>query len=68
MTAKPQTTWRPMFGIVNAQGKPWTARAWFNAAEARDYLKLAAKEMPELKLRRHRVVPVSLTIRVRAAR
>lgn len=68
MKKRKQTTWGPMFGIVNALGVPWTPIAFWSADEGRDYLKKRAIAMPSLSLGRHRVVPVSVTVRVRTSR
>lgn len=65
MTKRPQTTWGPMFGIVNHLGAPWTPRAFWNEAQARSYLKGVAALNPTWKLGRHRIVRVSLTVRTR---
>lgn len=62
-----QQTWSA-FGIANANGEPWTPRTFETAALAQPYLTRAKKEWPggngEWDLRRHRVVPVRVTVRI----
>ena len=62
---RPQTTWGPMFGILNAQGKPWTPRAFWSKHEALKYLAERQRRNPTWRLGRHRVAPVSVTVRAR---
>lgn len=58
-----QTTWnRNLFGIVNAHGDPWTYRVWGAAAAAQAHLDACKGARPELD--KHRVVPISITVRV----
>ena len=63
MTKVPQTTWnRDMWGIANAQGKPWTSTVFHTKTAAEEYL--ARENGHPLDLSRHSVVPISVTIRV----
>jgi hypothetical protein len=58
-----QTTWRGPWGIVNHLGAPWSTHTFWDAKGGETYLAKQAKEFPMLKLGRHRVVPVSVTVR-----
>jgi hypothetical protein len=55
-----------MFGILNAQGTPWTPRVFDTEREAKAYLDECRRGWPVKNegdpLPRHRVVPVSVTV------
>lgn len=58
-----QTTWNnKLWGIINAQGKPWTAETFCREKDAQAYLNKEREVFHDLP--RHRVVPVSVTVRV----
>lgn len=64
MTQVPQTTWnRQQWSIINAQGKPWTPLVWGTEDAAKSYLEGYRGYNPTMNLKKHRVVPVSITIR-----
>lgn len=64
-----QTTWnRGVFGIANHMGDPWTSHTWTDRQSAESYLKDQERLYPAWKLARHRVVPVSVTVRIIATK
>lgn len=64
MTKVPQSTWsHKMFGILNAEGKPWTPQVFESLVEAETYLLQQRHKRPEWNLSKHRVAPISVTVR-----
>lgn len=62
MAKRHQCTWNNhLFGIANAYGDPWTYRVFGTEDDARAYL---AMERHSMALPKHRVVPISVTVRV----
>lgn len=60
-----QCTWnRNVFGIINAEGDPWTPSTFDNIGAAENYLAGQQRQNPTWKLGRHKVVPVSVTVRI----
>lgn len=69
MTKVPQTTWnRNLFGIVNQHGDPWTMDVFGSEGAAIAHLKDQGLANPTWKLGRHKIVPVSVTVRAIAAK
>lgn len=59
-----QTTWnRQQWSIINAQGKPWTVNVWGTEEAAQIYLEGYRGYNPGMNLKKHKVVPVSITVR-----
>lgn len=53
------------FGIINHMGEIWTPETFFTPREASLYLRRQQDINPTWKLRRHRVVPVRVTVSCR---
>ena len=61
-----QNTWpNGMFGILNHLGGVWTPRTFNSADEAQRFLERQKTLNPSWRLDKHRVVPVSVTVRAR---
>jgi hypothetical protein len=54
--------WDGLFGIQNHVGGIWTPRTFLTADAAKDFLDGAQLSWPEGDLRRHKVVPVRVTV------
>lgn len=59
-----QYTWnQDVFGIINHMGEPWTHKTFGTRVAATAYLDAQQAINPTWKLSKHRVVPVSVTVR-----
>lgn len=59
-----QTTWNVgVYGILNAEGKPWTSETFKTIARGEEYLVAQGRNNPNWNLSKHTVVPVSVTVR-----
>lgn len=65
MATAQQSTWnKQMFGILNAEGKPWSPYVFDSLALAQGYLDQQRKLRTEWNLSKHYISPISVTVRV----
>jgi len=68
MAGKQKTWGLGMWGILNAEGEPWTPSVFNGEELAQQYLDGQRKYYPQWNLSRHRTAPVSVTVRALKAR
>lgn len=60
----PYCTWpHGRYGILNHLGSPWTPATFDTEQQAKNYLAREQERNPTWKLGKHKVVPVSVTVR-----
>ncbi len=56
------------FGVMNHLGGIWSPRTFDNAQEAMDYIRAENQSWPSMDLRKHKIVPVRVTVTAREDR